>query len=118
MGVGLCIGLGVSLNALALLFMALSFATDHWLDYAVDRVELQTQTSFADKLMSDPLYFDRYRGLFRTCYPGTETDFLMTDTYKDKVIDGRCLPEEGYELVQSPDTVGYGSDYTARKHLM
>jgi len=124
MGIGICIGLGVGMNALALLFLSIAFATDHWIDYAVDRTTLKAQNSFAEKLCCDPLYFDRYRGLFRTCFPGTETYFFENSTVLEslglegKVIDGRCLKQEGYELVQSPHTVAFGKDYSARKHLM
>lgn len=60
----------------ALLCVALSFATDHWIDTTVQRTDIKAKAQQDAALMAklnDPLYFSRNRGLFRTCYPGNET---------------------------------------------
>ena len=73
MGKVVALGLGAIGIILALLFVALSFGTDHWIEYVVDRgIELHSSVNNAT-YYGNPLYFSRDRGLFRTCYLGTET---------------------------------------------
>lgn len=64
---------GVVFTILTVIFVAISFGTDYWLDYTVDR------SSFPDALKNDDknngrYTFSRNRGLFRECYPGNDTD--------------------------------------------
>lgn len=112
------LGTGAIGIILALLFVALSFGTDHWIEYVVDRgTELHSAVD-NDTYYGNPLYFSRDRGLFRTCYLGTETLFLEQPAYADQVVDGRCLVERGYELSPNPETINYGEFYDLRVHLM
>ena len=59
--------------------MALSFATDHWVETMIQRADLKAQAAkdsnvaLQNELKENSLYFTRYRGMFRTCYPGNET---------------------------------------------
>lgn len=54
------------LGPITIVFLAVSFATDHWLEFKVDRTRYSG---------SDPnrVTHTRYRGIFRECYPGNDT---------------------------------------------
>ena len=54
------------LGPITIVFLAVSFATDHWLEFKVDRTK-----SLAPNL--DRVTHTRYRGIFRECYPGNDT---------------------------------------------
>ena len=78
MGRLLTIGVGVFATVLGLLFVSLSFATDHWIEYVVQRDDSDFIKAVIDdgknaSYVSNPIYFNRNRGLLRTCYPGTES---------------------------------------------
>ena len=70
---------GTIFTVISLGLVAVSLATDHWLDTTVNRDGIRTiatdnsYTAVMADLATNPLYFTRYRGLFRTCYPGNET---------------------------------------------
>lgn len=107
-------------TALALLGVALSFATDHWKELIVNRDAIKAKATTGSQLerdlLTNDLYFTSYRGLFRTCYPGNETAWL--DDRPNKV-DGSCLSEQGYEIPnRNPNTVGWGAEYNIRIHLL
>ena len=67
-------------TTLALLLSAIAFSTDYWIDTRVDRDELKQLISNANGIPSgynitvdtDPVYFSRHRGFFRTCYRGSD----------------------------------------------
>lgn len=95
------------LGPITLVFIAVSFGTDYWLEFSVDR----TSFTVDDKLASRVRYtHTRYRGLFRECYPGNDTTFLDSAT---GVVDGYCFNIE-YDL---PDQ-SVSNDYLARIHLL
>lgn len=58
------------LGPITLVFMAVSFGTDYWLEFDVDRAGLGGDDLDAGKVLYT---HDRYRGLFRECYPGNDT---------------------------------------------
>ena len=60
------------LTAGALIFTALAFATDHWIDITIRRDDIAKADPSLKltKLQNNKLYFTRSRGLFRTCYEG------------------------------------------------
>ena len=63
------------LGPIVLVLMAVSFATDHWLEFDVKRSVLtaqQRQESTSDFIMGRYTH-TRQRGLFRECYPTNET---------------------------------------------
>ena len=66
------LGLATILTAGALLMVALSFATDNWTEYIVNRESLRAAVSYSDLSMltfnSRAYYFSRHRGLFRECF--------------------------------------------------
>lgn len=97
------------LGPITLVFMAVSFGTDYWLEFDVDRTKL-SGTDFEDARVR--YTHTRYRGLFRECYPGNDTAFL--DTQKD-VVDGFCFNVK-YELPESRS--GYSDDFLIRIHLL
>lgn len=62
---------GTCFTILTVVFVAISFATDYWLDYTVKRNELSSSVLQAN--VSNGRYtMTRHRGLFRECYPGSE----------------------------------------------
>lgn len=65
---------GVVFTILTVIFVAISFGTDYWLKFTVDRSELDTSLKTADAIKKNGRYtFSRNRGLFRECYPGNDT---------------------------------------------
>ncbi|KAK7501915.1 hypothetical protein BaRGS_00006667 [Batillaria attramentaria] len=58
------------LGPITLVFMAVSFGTDYWLEFNVDRTKLNPEDK--DDKMARYTH-TRYRGLFRECYPGNDT---------------------------------------------
>lgn len=109
---------------LGLLFLALSFATDNWLEFTVDRVELEKSLKTADPATQDlfnkhPTMFSRHFGLFRTCFLGKDAAFLDHKEFSSRVVDNICLWESGYQLGgRDPSTLRYGEQYERRTHLM
>lgn len=116
-GVIVVLGIAIFLAICALAMLAVSFATNHWVEVDVDRTQIDALGELDDsKRYQLPYYFSRDRGLFRTCYePSGDAKFL--DSAKD-VVDGNCQLEQGYELKNNPDTDAWGSDYDTRKHLL
>ena len=76
----LVLGFATFLTVTCVVLVAVSFASDHWIDTVVDRVQLKKEatldsdTAALEALKTDLRYFKRYRGLFRTCFPGNETE--------------------------------------------
>ncbi|XP_076442523.1 uncharacterized protein LOC143281275 [Babylonia areolata] len=97
------------LGPITLVFMAVSFGTDYWLEFDVERSTLNGD-DFADKRAR--YTHTRYRGLFRECYPGNDTTFLDT---AEGVVDGYCFNVE-YDLPDSRS--GVSDDYLVRIHLL
>ena len=73
----LVLGFATFLTVTCVVLVAVSFATEHWVDTVVDRDEIRKRAGSDDTvdgyLKSDVRYFTHYRGLFRTCFPGNET---------------------------------------------
>lgn len=63
------------LGPVVMVLLAVSFATDHWLEYDVDKRQLsQTVLGARDRDVLLARYtHTRNRGLFRECYPGNDT---------------------------------------------
>lgn len=62
---------GTCFTILTVVFVAVSFTTDYWLDFTVNRNKLSDEV--INKNLSNGRYtMDRHRGLFRECYPGSE----------------------------------------------
>lgn len=55
------------LGPITIVFLAVSFATDHWLEFKVAR------DKFTGSNDLDRVAHTRYRGIFRECYPGNDT---------------------------------------------
>lgn len=102
--------LATILGPITLVFMAISFGTDYWLEHDVQRARLAQ--SERDDLTKARYTHTRYRGLFRECYPGNDTTFLDT---MSGVVDGYCFNVQ-YELPDSRNS--YSDDYLVRIHLL
>lgn len=105
--------LATILGPVTLVFMSVSFGTDHWLEFRVDRSKLSTgQRSSSETNQAEARYMHtRDRGIFRECYPGNDTKFL--DAAVDKV-DGYCFD---IKYTQPDDVTNPRGDYMTRLHL-
>lgn len=67
--------LATIMGPIVLIFLAVSFATDHWLDFTVKKNLFSTATIGSSRSDADVGRYtnDRHRGLFRECYPGNDT---------------------------------------------
>ncbi|KAL8590648.1 hypothetical protein ACOMHN_067427 [Nucella lapillus] len=101
--------IATNLGPITLVFMAVSFGTDYWLEFDVDRSKLDATDLLAGK---ERYTHTRYRGLFRECYPGNDTSFL--DSYPG-VVDNFCFNVQ-YDLPESRSS--YSDDYLIRIHLL
>jgi len=63
---------GTCFTIITVVFVAISFATDYWLDYTVNRNKL-TDAVIKANATNGRYTFTRHRGLFRECYPGSDT---------------------------------------------
>ncbi|GFN79853.1 voltage-dependent calcium channel gamma-5 subunit [Plakobranchus ocellatus] len=98
------------LGPVTLVFMAVSFGTDHWLEFRVDRSKLSDPPAPRDWKRAR-YYTSRDRGIFRECYPDNNTEFL---DYAEDVVDSYCFNIE----YDQPSDVNDPSDYyMARIHL-
>ena len=68
--------LATILGPVTLVFMSVSFGTDHWLEFRVDRDKLTDQERNESKndQVKARYYHTRDRGIFRECYPGSDTE--------------------------------------------
>ncbi|XP_062602882.1 transmembrane protein 178B-like [Saccostrea cucullata] len=94
------------LGPITIVFLAVSFATDHWLEFKVDRSKFTVGNEF------DRVAHTRYRGIFRECYPGNDTEFLSRS--KD-VVDNYCFNID-YDVPES-HTSNPSTEFLARIHL-
>lgn len=100
------------LGPIALVSLAISFSTDHWLEY---KVNLKTNSSLfnrKDELKFKKILYARIRGLFRECYLGP----VMFDPNTPGLTDEYCL-EISYK-VPDIDQSAYSLEYWQRIHLM
>ncbi|XP_064611235.1 uncharacterized protein LOC135475313 [Liolophura sinensis] len=103
------------LGPFVLLFYALSFSTDYWVSYTVDRTQLpkdlRTQSRSEKSLR---FYHSRNRGLFRECVQGNETDFVDDNSGS---LDINCF-NVNYEPEIKTVSDRYSGQYWARLHLL
>lgn len=94
---------------ITLVFIAVSFGTDNWLEFNVDRSKLTIDEK--GNFDSSRYTHTRNRGLFRECYPGNDTAFLDKS---QGVVDGYCF-NINYEL---PENRNVSDDFLSRIHLL
>ena len=94
--------------------LTLSFSTDFWVEYTVNRDKIKQDTKnitgYSSILTNNANYFSRNWGLFRICYQGNETLFLKGGD--------NCVSEEGYEWSARSETDNWDNNYHMRKHLL
>lgn len=98
------------LGPITLVFMAVSFGTDYWLEFKVDRMKLTPGERTEAKMAR--YTHERYRGLFRECFPGNDTAFLDS---MSNLVDGYCFNTD-YNLPETRSA--YTDDYLVRIHLL
>ncbi|ELT93526.1 hypothetical protein CAPTEDRAFT_221665 [Capitella teleta] len=105
----------------ALTCMAIAMATDYWIATSVDREAIRSsatsssQTALLAEMADEPIFFTRYRGMFRTCYPGNETIWLANEANR---VDQWCVLEAGLLAGRKSSTDNFGSDFQIRMHLL
>lgn len=100
------------LGPITLVFMAVSFGTDYWLQHDVQRDKLTLQERASTDLAANKYTHSRYRGLFRECFPGNDTAFLDK---AEGLVDGYCFNVK-YELPDNRNN--YSDDFVVRIHLL
>ncbi len=102
--------------------LVMSFSTDHWVEYIVQRNSIQETVSGSSKqrglLGNNRHYYSRNRGLFQTCYHGNLSRFIGSLPEED--TNGNCVIDRGYEWSGTPrkDVGSWGKYYQIRKHCM
>ncbi|BFZ17450.1 hypothetical protein BsWGS_20488 [Bradybaena similaris] len=101
------------LGPITLVFMAVSFGTNFWLEFRVNSASFNSSIRFKTRtLISFARYhLSRDRGIFRECYPGNDTEFL--DNAAD-VVDGYCF---NLNYDQPSIMASYSDNYLNRLHL-
>lgn len=103
-----------------MVLLAVSFATDHWLEFDVDKRAL-TPTTLVDRTNDVILArytHTRHRGLFRECYPGNDTEFLENRKPSDEdVVDNYCFHVR-YSIPEEGSQGDWDDDFMSRIHLM
>ncbi|KAH3863525.1 transmembrane protein 178B-like [Dreissena polymorpha] len=109
------------LGPIVLVLLAISFATDHWLEYDVNKSLLTTthQTDRDTNIQFARYTHDRHRGLWRECYPGNDTQFLdnVNSKYGQELIDKYCFFVR-LEIPEKGNNVDWTSEFVTRIHLM
>lgn len=70
----------IILGPIVMVLLAISFATDHWMEFDVDTEDLSVavrNTRVTNVLMARYTH-SRNRGIFRECYPGNDTQCKWT----------------------------------------
>jgi len=106
--------LATIMGPITLVFLSVSFGTDHWLEFRVDRSKFSP--TLRDRSTKD-VKLARYthtrdRGVFRECYPGNDTQFL--DNAQADVVDSYCF---NIQYNQPDDVTNPSGDYLTRLHL-
>ena len=67
--------LATVMGPIVLIFLSVSFATDHWLEFDVSRGQLSPtiRSDSENSVVLARYTHTRHRGLFRECYPGNDT---------------------------------------------
>ncbi|XP_060584487.1 uncharacterized protein LOC132740577 isoform X2 [Ruditapes philippinarum] len=108
------------LGPIVMILLAVSFATDHWLEFDVDKKDLSQAVLAArnsDFLLARYTH-TRHRGLFRECYPGNDTIFLETRKSTDEEpVDDYCFYVR-YEIPEESSQGDWSDDFLSRIHLM
>uniref|UniRef100_A0A0B7AG52 Uncharacterized protein n=2 Tax=Arion vulgaris TaxID=1028688 RepID=A0A0B7AG52_9EUPU len=101
------------LGPITLVIMSVSFGTDHWLEFRVNTTSFNNtiRTMIETNVAMARYHVSRDRGLFRECYPGSDTKFLDN---AEGVIDGYCFPID----YDQPSSVNKPSNsFMSRLHL-
>lgn len=118
-GTGMLV-LATIMGPIVLVFLSVSFATDHWLEFDVKRGSLTPtiRTNSENDMKLARYTHTRHRGLFRECYPGNDTKFLENRKATDEeIIDSYCFYVR-YEIPEKAGGGDWSDDYLARIHLL
>lgn len=108
------------LGPIVMILLAVSFATDYWLEFDVKRERFATATRnlWTSDVLAARYTHSRHRGLFRECYPGNDTAFLENrPATAEDVIDNHCFNVH-YDIPEEWSDQSWTDDFTARIHLM
>ncbi|XP_071131475.1 uncharacterized protein [Mytilus edulis] len=104
--------LATCLGPVAIALLAVSFATDYWIEFTVDRNRLGA--SLKTDATRARYTFTRNRGIFRECYYGNDTDLIFRNA--DGIVDSNCF-HISYKFPETTN-VDYSADFSTRIHLM
>uniref|UniRef100_A0A0B7BIN7 Uncharacterized protein n=1 Tax=Arion vulgaris TaxID=1028688 RepID=A0A0B7BIN7_9EUPU len=101
------------LGPITIIFMSVSFGTNHWLEFQVDTrsFDVNVKTTISNNEQFARYYLSRDRGLFRECYPNNNLDFLQ---YAKVVVEGSCF-DLSYDGPSNSNL--YSGSYMSRLHL-
>ncbi|CAG5126507.1 unnamed protein product [Candidula unifasciata] len=100
------------LGPITLIFMSVSFGTDHWLEFRVNYAKIPAKEKDSiKKYPTGRYYVSRDRGMFRECYPDNNTEFLQNAI---GVVDGYCF---NINYDQPSDNVKRSESFMSRLHL-
>ncbi|KAL4239429.1 hypothetical protein ACF0H5_000244 [Mactra antiquata] len=109
----------VILGPIVMVLLAVSFATDHWLEFDVDVDDLSTtvRNRRDNEVLIARYTHSRNRGIFRECYPGNDTKFLENlQSYDGDVYDRHCF--RIYFEIPNERGQDWSDDFIARIHLV
>lgn len=99
----LCFAAITCLSSVA--FVGIAFSTDNWVHISVDRHHLKIFSAknpddllTAKDMESNPLYFDRVKGIFRICFPFSEKPIPA----RSKASDGQIQQQPKLTLYLNP----------------
>ncbi|CAC5386890.1 unnamed protein product [Mytilus coruscus] len=105
--------IGICFTIITLMFMTLSFSTNYWVSYTVNRDNLTTNQR-NDYNINGRYTYSRHRGLFRECYPVEESGVFLA--LQSDTIDNSCF----FVDLDIPDTTFTtpSNHYMNRVHLL
>lgn len=105
--------IGICSTIMTLMFTTLSFSTDYWVSYSVNRNNL-TANQRNDYSTNGRYTYSRHRGLFRECYSVEESGMFLASRLD--TIDNSCF----FVDLDIPDTnfTTLSNHYMSRAHLL
>lgn len=102
------------MSIMAIICLAISFATDDWYEYRLDRNRMRNQTEPKPEFDTDLRYFSRDEGLFRLCFVDKKPKSLKT--YLSPITQSECINID-YHIPEDEETDHYDNLRWHRLHM-